>query len=177
MAADSFMRAQPTATPRMHRGDLARRARQVLPIVAVTLTTSASLTASVSAAPIARSSRTISISETGKLHLTSHKGFTLNERGSATGTIKGTIYIHLHITSTNHVSAEVNIYPSGSSITGTASASYRSSGAVATFSGTMTVARGSGSYSHAHGSGLSFSGTVQRSNDAVTVHVSGRITT
>jgi hypothetical protein len=120
---------------------------------------------------------TLSLNETGHLHLTSHHGFTLNEQGSTSGTISGTIYIHLNVVSTNRVTAEVNIYPSGSSITGSASASYRPSGAVATFSGTMTVERGTGHYSGAHGSGLSFTGTVQRANDAVTVHVSGRMST
>jgi hypothetical protein len=117
----------------------------------------------------------ISLNDTGHLHLTSHKGFTLNEQGSASGTIAGTIYIHLHVTSTNHVTAEVNIYPHGGSITGQASASYHPSGAVATFNGSMSVSRGTGRYSHAHGSGISFTGTVQRSNDAVVVRVSGRM--
>ncbi len=41
----------------------------------------------------------------------------------------------------------------------------------------MTIARGTGRYSGAHGSGLSFTGTVQRSNDAVTVRVSGGMST
>ena len=107
----------------------------------------------------------------------SHHGFTLNEQGSTSGTISGTIYIHLNIVSINRVTAEVNIYPSGSSITGSASASYHPAGGVASFSGTMSIDRGSGHYSGAHGSGLSFSGTVQRVNDAVTVHVSGRMST
>jgi hypothetical protein len=39
----------------------------------------------------------------------------------------------------------------------------------------MSISRGTGTYAQAHGSGLSFSGTIQRSNDAVTVHVSGRV--
>jgi hypothetical protein len=126
-------------------------------------------------APHALASGTFSLNDTGRLHLTSHHGFTLNEKGSASGTISGTIYIHLHVVSTNHVTAEVNIYPSGGSLTGYASASYHPSGGVASFNGTMSIARGTGRYSHAHGSGLSFTGTIQRSNDAVTVHVSGRM--
>ncbi len=126
--------------------------------------------------PEARAARTFTLSESGRLRLTSHHGFTLNEQGSATGTIHGTIYIHLHVVSTNRVTAEVNIYPSGGgSLTGMASASYHPSGAVASFSGTMSIVRGSGHYAHARGSGLSFSGTIQRSNDAVTVRVSGRM--
>jgi len=130
-----------------------------------------------SASPSARSARTITLSDSANLHLTSHHGFTLNETGTATGTISGRIYIHLTVTSTNRVSAEVNLYPSGGSITGYATASYRPAGAVATFSGTMRVVRGSGRYNHASGSGLSFSGTVHRTNDAVTVHVNGHIST
>lgn len=129
------------------------------------------------AAP-ARAARALSLSETGRLHLTSHHSFTLNERGSASGTISGAIYIHLNVVSTNRVTAEVNIYPSGGgSLTGYASASYHPSGAVASFNGTMNIARGTGHYNHARGSGLSFTGTIQRSNDAVTVHVSGRMST
>jgi hypothetical protein len=123
----------------------------------------------------AGTARTFSLNDSGRLHLTSHHGFTLNEQGSASGTISGTIYIHLHVVSTNHVTAEVNIYPSGGSLTGYASASYRPSGGVATFNGTMIIARGTGRYSHARGSGLSFTGTIQRSNDAVTVRVNGRM--
>jgi hypothetical protein len=121
--------------------------------------------------------RNLTLSESGHLHLTSHQGFTLNEQGSTSGTISGTIYIHLHVVSTNHVTAELSIYPSGGSLTGQASASYHPSGAVASFDGTMSIVRGSGRYSGARGSGLSFTGTIQRSNDAVTVHVSGSIST
>jgi hypothetical protein len=145
---------------------------------AVTL---ASLPGAVTAHPtasrpaVAHVARTVTLSDTGHLRLTSHHAFTLNEKGSATGTISGTIYIHLHVVSTNRVTAEVNIYPNGGSLTGYASASYHPSGGVATFNGTMSVVRGTGRYRRAHGTGLSFTGTVQRANDAVTVHVVGRM--
>jgi hypothetical protein len=128
-----------------------------------------------SGAATARAARSFSLSETGHLHLTSKHGFTLNEQGSASGTISGTIYIHLNVVSTNRVTAEVSIYPNGGSLTGYATASYHPAGAVATFNGTMSITRGTGRYGHARGSGLGFSGTVQRINDAVTVHVNGRI--
>jgi len=117
--------------------------------------------------------RAITLHESGHLRLTSRHGFTLNERGSASGTITGTIYIHLNIVSTNRVTAEVNIYPSGGSLSGYAKASYHVAGPTAGFAGSMSIIRGSGGYGHARGSGLSFSGTIQRSNDAVTVHLSG----
>jgi hypothetical protein len=125
----------------------------------------------------ARAARTTTIDDSGHLRLTSHHGFTLNEQGTATGTIAGTIYIHLTVASTDRVTAEVSIYPHGGSVTGYASASYHPAGATATFSGSMSVDRGSGGYNGAHGSGISFSGTVQRSNDAITVHVDGQMST
>jgi hypothetical protein len=124
-------------------------------------------------AATAHSARTFSLNDSGHLRLTSKHGFTLNEAGFALGTISGAIYIHLHIVSTNHVTAEVNLYPNGGSVTGYATASYHPSGAVATFNGTMYIARGTGRYSHARGAGLSFTGTVQRTSDAVSVHVNG----
>lgn len=130
-----------------------------------------------SSASTGRAAAALTLRDTGHLHLTSHHSFTLNETGSASGTLSGTIYIHLNVVSTNRVTAEVNLYPSGGSVTGYASANYRPSGGVATFSGTMSVTRGSGRYDHAHGSGLSFTGTIERENDAVTVHVNGGMTT
>jgi hypothetical protein len=125
--------------------------------------------------PSASSARTISLDERANLHLTSKHGFTLNEQGAASGTLKGTIYVHLTIVSTKKVSAEVNIYPSsGGSISSSASAAYRREGAIGKFSGSLSITHGSGAYSHARGSGLSFSGTIAKSNDAITVHVSGK---
>ncbi len=127
------------------------------------------------AGPKAFAARALSLNEVGHLRLTSHHGFRLNEKGSASGVIRGTIYIHLDVVSTNRVTAEVNIYPSGGSLTGNAMASYHVAGATAHFSGTMSIARGTGSFSRAHGSGLGFSGTIRRTDDAVTVYLSGRM--
>jgi hypothetical protein len=125
--------------------------------------------------PSASLARTISLDERANLHLTSKHGFTLNEQGPATGTLKGTIYVHLTIVSTKRVTAEVNIYPSsGGSISSSASAAYRREGAIGKFSGSLSITHGSGAYSHARGTGLSFSGTIAKSNDAITVHVSGK---
>ncbi len=125
--------------------------------------------------PHAKTARTVSLHETGNLRLTSKHGFTLNEQGSATGTLSGTIDVRLTIVSSKRVKAEVSISRSGGSISGAATASYHKSGGSASFSGSLSVSRGTGSYSHAHGSGLSFSGTIQNSNDAITVRLSGPI--
>src|SRR4029077_2910692 len=128
------------------------------------------------AVPGAHAASTISLNETGHLHLTSKHNFTLNEQGAASGTVRGTIYVHLTAVSTTRVTAEVNIYRSGGSISGHGSARYRRGGATASFSGSMSIDRGTGSYAHVHGSGLSFGGTIQESShDAITVHVNGRV--
>jgi hypothetical protein len=130
-----------------------------------------------SAAGRAVTARTISLNENGNLRRTSHAGFKLNEQGSASGTIRGTIYIHLDVVSPTRVTVEVNIYPHGGSLSGSGSGSYHVNGSTASFSGAMSINRGSGSYAHAHGSGLSFSGTIQRLSGSVTVHLSGSLST
>lgn len=122
---------------------------------------------------VASAARTVSLGEAGRLRLTSKKGFTLNERGSASGTIAGSIYIHLHLVSDSKVTAEVNIYPPGGSLTGSGSGSYRVVGGYASFSGTLSITRGSGRYAHARASGLRFTGTIQRRDDSVSVRLSG----
>jgi hypothetical protein len=124
-------------------------------------------------AAVARGAKVLSLNENGSLRLTSKSGFTLNEQGLASGTVKGRIYVHLSIVSSSRVTAELNIYPSGGSITARGSASYREESTSARFYGSISIERGTGSYAHARGSGLSFSGDIQRSNDAITVHVAG----
>ena len=130
--------------------------------------------ASQARAAVASGARVLSLNESGSLHLTSKHGFTLNEQGFASGTVRGTIYVHLSIVSSSRVTAELSIYPTGGSITAHGSASYRKEPTDARFSGSMSIERGTGSYAHAQGSGLSFSGTIQRSDDAITVHVAGK---
>jgi hypothetical protein len=125
--------------------------------------------------PAAHSARTVSLNETGHLHLVSKHGFTLNELGTASGTIPGSISVHLTIISTSRVSAEVAISPHGGSISGAGTADYHKGEASASFAGGLSINHRSGSYAHAEGSGLKFSGTIARSDDAITVHVSGRL--
>lgn len=127
------------------------------------------------AAPSAHAARTISIDENGALRLVSKHGFTLNEQGTASGTIRGPIHVVLKIVSSSSVTAEVKISPSGGSISGSATASYHKGEKQASFSGSLTVNGGSGTYAHAHGSGLSFKGTIASSNDAITVSLGGKL--
>jgi hypothetical protein len=159
-----------------------RRTRGLIRLLAVAATVSLAASwasgtlapsASQARAAVASGARVLSLNENGSLHLTSKHDFTLNEKGLASGTVKGTIYVHLSIVSSSRVTAELNIYPNGGSITAYGRANYHKERTSARFSGSISIERGTGNYAHAHGSGLSFSGTIQRSNDAVTVHVAG----
>jgi hypothetical protein len=126
-------------------------------------------------APHATASRTISLNDSASLRKQNSHELELKEEGTAKGTLGGPLYLQLNVNGTRSVTAQVQVYPKGGSIGGNASASYHVAGATASFSGTLTITKGSGTYSKAKGSGLSFSGTIQRSNDAVTVHVSGNM--
>jgi hypothetical protein len=155
-----------------------RPLRPITAALCCTLAAIASLGATAAASrPAARASRTVALNETGQLHRTGSSAPTLNqplnEEGTAAGTICGPIYIHLHIVSNSRVTAEVNIYPRGGSLSGHGSASYHVNGAYAVFSGSLTVTRGTGSYAHARASSLRFTGTIQRRSDAVAVQLSG----
>jgi hypothetical protein len=131
--------------------------------------------ASTGLAQRAHAARSAYIVEYGHLHLTSSHGLKLNEQGSASGSIRGTIYIHLTVSSRSGVSAEVNIYPSGGSLTGYGSAGYHVNGGYAEFSGTLQVARGTGSFSHAHAHNLRFTGSIKRRDDSVNVKLTGTL--
>lgn len=127
------------------------------------------------ASPHAKAARTLTLNDSANLHLQNKKGLELKEGGNAKGTLPGTLYLQLHLTSTRSVTAKVQVYPKGGSISGNAKASYSVEGPTASFSGTLAITKGTGTYSKAKASALSFTGTVQRSNDAVTVHVSGKM--
>jgi hypothetical protein len=149
--------------------------RRALPISLAALLLAPTPATSTASGPPAHADGSFLLDESANLRLTSKRGFTLNEQGTANGTVRGPIYVHLKIVSSSRVSAELSIYPRGGSITGFGTASYRRRSSDAVFSGTLSIARGSGSYSHARGSGLSFSGTIRRSDDAIAVRVRGRV--
>lgn len=161
----------------MVRNNLIRRALAAGALTAGTCALALTPAVAGAAGPQAGAARTISLNDTAHLHRTSSHGFNLYESGQATGSLGGSLTLHLDVVSTNHVTAQLTVKPSGGSMNGSASGDYRVNGGTASFSGTMSITGGSGSYAHAHGTNLSFSGTIQRSSDAVTVHVSGQFST
>jgi len=145
-------------------------------VVALSAVVAAGADSRPSPAPAAHAAKTIALNESGHLLETSRHNFTLNEEGSASGTAAGKIYVHLTTVSSTRVTAEINIYPHGGSLTGHGAGTYHRGATTISFSGSMSIDRGTGSYAGVHGSGLSFSGTIEESNhDPITVHVSGLV--
>lgn len=163
----------------MHTGSRRRTVRRFLVSAAsagsLVAASALGVGAASAAGPKAHASRTISLKETGNLRYSNKHGSEVKEQGYATGTLSGSIYLQLRLSSTKTVSATVQVYPKGGLLRGSASASYHNHGSYATFSGRMNITGGSGKYSKARGSGLSFSGKINRSNSAVVVYVSGRM--
>lgn len=128
------------------------------------------------AGPSAKAARTLNLSDSANLSLNNHKGVELKESGTAHGNLPGSIFIQLRLASSRSVTAKIQVYPSGGSVSASASATYRVvTSSSASFSGTLKITGGSGRYSKAKGSGLSFTGTVHRPSDSVSVHVSGKM--
>jgi hypothetical protein len=128
------------------------------------------------AGPSAKAASTLNLSDSANLQLNNHKGVELKESGNAKGNLTGKIYIQLRLASSRMVTAKIQVYPSGGSISASAAANYRVvTSSSASFAGTLNITGGSGRYSKAKGSRLSFSGTVHRPSDSVSVHVSGKI--
>lgn len=123
----------------------------------------------------AHAARTLNLKESAALRLDNKHGVLLKEHGTAKGTLGGTLYLQLKVTSTRTVSATVQVYPPGGGLSGSATGSYHVSGAYAHFAGHLNITKGTGRYSKARGKGLSFSGTIKRGVDSINVYVSGRL--
>ncbi len=126
------------------------------------------------AAPLAHTARTVTVTDTAHLHLVKKSGATLDETGTATGSIPGTVKARFTV-AVVLITGSVTIYPhGGGSFTIKALGVPVSTGTKAKFGGSLTIVSGTGRYAHAHGSGT-FSGVIDRRTDAATVHANGRL--
>lgn len=147
-----------------------------LAIFALALAAAVGTGAAGAAGPSAKAAATLNLSDNANLSLNNHKGVELKESGTAHGNLPGKIYIQLKVASQKSVTAKIQVYPSGGSVSASASANYRVvTSSSASFSGTLTITGGSGRYSKAKGSRLSFSGAIHRPSDSVSVHVGGKM--
>ncbi len=109
----------------------------------------------------ARSARLLKVNDSGHLHLLHAYGEVIDEEGKASGSLPGTVFVHMTVGAAN-VTASFSIRSEGGgSIEGHGQAVLHSSGRYSSFAGTLSVSRGTGRYSHAHGQGKLY-GTIER---------------
>jgi hypothetical protein len=117
----------------------------------------------------------LTLSGTAYLHLVKRRGSVLYERGTATGTLPGTVTARF-VTGVTKVTGTVTFHArGGGSITMTAVGYPQSAGRVTRFTGSIAVRRGTCRFRRALGSGT-FSGAANRRTWAVTVHARANLT-
>jgi hypothetical protein len=122
----------------------------------------------------ARTAGVESLNEVMHLSITSAKGQRIAAQGTATGTIAGSFDFKLFLSSASRASAEFSGSNSHGTVHGSGTASYRVSGAVSYYTGTVSSITGTGRYAHAQSEGLQFSGTLNRRSFEVTIRVQGK---
>jgi hypothetical protein len=121
------------------------------------------------AAPTA-TARVLHASDQAHLRYISASGSTLYETGKASGTLPGSMHVHMRIAAT--FSGSFVIYAQGGTIDGHGNATPHGSGVYESFAGTLIVTGGSGRYSHAQGRAGLY-GTFNRDTYALVVKTTG----
>jgi len=147
--------------------------RSVLGIVGVgALSLGVGIAGAAAAAPRAHAAHSIKLSESADMHLVKKSGSTLKERGTASGSLPGTVSATFNTSNLARVTATVTFSTRGGTLTVTVLGYPQS---LSKFSGPISVKSGTGRFRHAHGSG-SFSGTVNRKSWHIKVSARGTIT-
>jgi hypothetical protein len=133
---------------------------------------SATLAFSAALANTTVASRSVSVNDTGHLHLLKAFGSVLLEEGAAGGTLPGLAKVRLLVGST--VIASFTIQTKYGTIYGSGRAALHSSGRYASFGGSLSVSHGTGSYARAHGSGKLY-GVIDRRTSSLTVQTLGTL--
>jgi hypothetical protein len=121
----------------------------------------------------ARTARVLAATDTANLHYVSASGSLLLDEGKASGTLPGSMRVHLNLGTT--FTSTFTIFASGGSISGHGSAKPHGFGKYESFAGILIVTGGTGRYAHARGRGR-FYGTFNRSNYALVVKTTGSLT-
>lgn len=118
----------------------------------------------------AATARTLSVDDTGDLHLLKAFGSVLLEEGHAGGTLPGQADVRMTVGPT--VTASFAIKARYGTIYGSGRAVLHSSDRYSSFAGTLSVSHGTGSYADAHGGGKLY-GVIDRRTSALTVQTVG----
>lgn len=120
----------------------------------------------------AHSARSIRASDVAHLRYVSASGSTLYETGRASGTLPGSMRVHMTIGPT--FSGSFTIYASGGAIAGHGSATPHGVGVYESFAGSVTLTGGSGRFRHAGGSAKLY-GTFNRNTYALLIQTEGTL--
>lgn len=110
--------------------------------------------------------------DTAKLHYVGAVGEQVYETGSASGTLPGSMHVHMVFAST--FSGSFTIYTRGGAIYGHGRAKPHGGGVYESFAGTLVVTGGTGRYRHAHGTAGLY-GVFNRNNYSLLVQTAGTL--
>lgn len=150
------------------------RSTFTLPLTLTALAVAAALGATpVKAAGDAHAARALNITDSAHLRFVrENANSTLIEEGRASGDLPGTVKVLFSVGAS--VKASFTIYTRAGDLIGSGSGLLHSSGAYASFGGTLSVTHGTGRYSGAHGHG-GFYGVINRNTNAITVQTTGTL--
>jgi hypothetical protein len=126
----------------------------------------------VSNAVAARATRALRAHDMASLHYISASGSTLYEVGSASGTLPGSMRVHMQLSA--RFTGSFVIYAHGGSIVGNGSATPHGSGTYESFAGTLSVTSGTGRFWHAHGTAKLY-GVFNRKSYSLTIQTAGTL--
>jgi hypothetical protein len=151
-----------------------RGRRSISPIMLCSLSLAAAALLLLSSVTAAQA-RTVTVSSSGTLKFTKTHGSLIEAEGSISGTLAGSLSVHISFNSNSRMMATFSGSLHGGKLSGRASGEYYPSGSTTIYSGSATVSSGSGSYAHARAVGVHVSGTVNRSRRIVTIRLSGHL--
>ncbi|MGC2373981.1 MAG: hypothetical protein WA484_08925 [Solirubrobacteraceae bacterium] len=120
----------------------------------------------------ARVARALTATDSAHLHYVSASGSLLYEQGRASGTLPGSMRVHLDVGAT--FTGSFTIYARGGTITGRGTATPHGSGVYESFAGSLVVNGGSGRYAQAHGRAGLY-GTFNRNTYGLLVQTTGTL--
>lgn len=123
-------------------------------------------------APRAHAAGKLHARDKAKLHYVGAVGEEVYETGRASGTLPGSMRVHMIFASTFR--GRFTIYTRGGRIYGHGKAKPHGGGVYESFAGTLIVTGGSGRYRHAHGIAHLY-GTFNRDNYALTIDTAGTL--
>lgn len=157
---------------RCHVTNGARRASILAMIVVAVVGTGGAVAGPAGARATARAASATDLNENATLRLLSRHGIVFNEQGPQSGSLGGTLTLRITARVTA-IYVQWSSDPSGGTLHGEGKTNAVAEGAVGRVTGSMNVTGGSGRYSHAHASGLRVTGTINRHNYTLSIHVTG----